>query len=134
MNAWIMGVNNEVSYKRLMCCMSRKNFSIESLWTYSCEVEPILNKFLLFSVSDAIHELEVIMAKHLLIGYQNNHSNTDLMHASNDLCVQWKDIQASANMFWNCWLKHYLPIPAIKSGQRQGSHSPGKSWKVLEFE
>lgn len=87
MDGWIRGVNNEVSYKRMIYCISKTNFQ-QLVFTNICKVESILNQKL---------------------SQPNNDSSTDFLHVSNDLWVQWKDIQASANVLWNCWLNHYLP-------------------------
>ena len=49
-----------------------KIFTDETLQTYICEVESILNKLPLTPISNNIHDFEAIIPNHLLIGYQNN--------------------------------------------------------------
>ena len=45
-------------------------FTDETLQTYLCEVESILNKRPLTPISDDIHDFEAITPNYLLIGYQ----------------------------------------------------------------
>ena len=97
------------SIKRALWAVSSERvFTDESLRTYQCEVESILNKHPLTSVSDDINDFEAVTPDHLLIGYQNEANAINSLCHKNNLKVQWKNIQ-SANMFWKCWLNHYLP-------------------------
>ena len=99
------------SVKRaLRAISSERVFTDESLRTYLCEVESILNKRPLTPVSDDINDFEAITPDHLLIGYQNEANAIDPLRHKNNSKVQWKNVQSSANMFWKCWLNHYLPI------------------------
>ena len=95
--------------RALRAISSERVFTVESLRTYLCEVESILNKRPLTPVSDDINDFEAITPDHLLIGYQNEANAIDPFRRKNNLKVQWKNVQSSASMFWKCWLNHYLP-------------------------
>ena len=85
-----------------------KIFTDETLQTYLCEVESILNKRPLTPISDDI--FEVITRNHLLIGYKNNENSfANLTNYTKGLHNHCKTVESCANMFWNCWRNYYLP-------------------------
>ena len=85
-------------------------FTDETLQTYLCQVEYILNKCPLTPISDDIHDFEAIMPNHLLIGYQNDENSfSNPTHYIKDLQNHCKTVHSCVNMFWNYWRNYYLP-------------------------
>ena len=85
-------------------------FTDETLQTYQCEVESILNKRPQTPISDDIHDFEPITPNHLLIGYQNDENSfANPTHYIKGLQNHCKTVQSCANMFWNCLRNYYLP-------------------------
>ena len=64
------------SVKRALRAISTDRiFTDETLQTYLCEVESILNKLPLTPISNDVHDFEAITPNHLLIGYQNDENS-----------------------------------------------------------
>ena len=103
------------SVKRALHAISTDRISTdETLQTYLCEVESILNKLPVTPISNDIHDFEAITPNHLLIGYQNDENSfPDLMQYIIGLQNHCKTVQSCANMFWNCWRNYYLPTLTI---------------------
>ena len=99
------------SVKRALRAISTDRiFTDETLQTYLCEVESILNKRPLTPISDDIHDFEAITPNHLLKGYQNNQNSfANPTHYIKGLQNHCKTVQSCANMFWTCWRNYYLP-------------------------
>ena len=99
------------SVKRALRAISTDRiFTDETLQTYLCEVESILNKRPLTPISDDIHDFEAITPNHLLIGYQNDENSfANPTHYIKGLQNHCKTVQSCTSMFWNCWRNYYLP-------------------------
>ena len=77
------------SVKRaLRAISSERVFTDESLRTYLCEVESVLNKRLLTPVSDDINDFEAIISDPLLKGNQNEANAINPLRHKNNLKVQ----------------------------------------------
>ena len=99
------------SMKRALRAISTgRIFTEETLRTYLCEVESILNKHPLTPIRDNIHVFEAMTPKHLLIGYQNDENSfANPTHYIKGLQNHHKTVQSCANMFWKCWRNYDLP-------------------------
>lgn len=61
------------SVKSDVCTISTNRiFTDQTLQTYLCQVESILNKLPPTPISDDIHDFKAITPNHLLIGHQND--------------------------------------------------------------
>ena len=99
------------SMKRALRAISTgRIFTEETLRTYLCEVESILNKRPLTPIRDNIHVFEAMTPNHLLIGYQNDENSfANPTHYIKGLQNHHKTVQSCANMFWKCWRNYDLP-------------------------
>ena len=76
-------------------------FTEESLQTFLCEVEAILNGRAITSISDDTSDLKPLIPNHLLIATSS--SNVSSGHFSEEeinLRRKWRSVQAATKMFW----------------------------------
>ena len=74
------------------------------------EVEAIVNSCTLTSVSDDINDYRAISPNHFVIGRNSpNLPPINCKEININLCSKWKSVQATTNMFWERWIKEYLP-------------------------
>ena len=104
------------SVKKALKTITRDRlFTEESLHTFLCEVESIVNQRPLTPSSDDIRDYEALTPNHVLIG---NHSQSfspgHFIDDEIDYKRKWRSVQAAANMFWNRWIKEYLPTLQIR--------------------
>ena len=102
-------------------------FTDESLETFLCEVESVLNGRPLTAISDDISDFEPLTPNHLLIGEVSpNQSPGNFREHEVSLRRKWRSVQAATEMFWRRWLREYLPILTI----RRKWNSESRNFKV----
>ena len=111
----------------LKAIVKDRTFTDESLQTFLCEVESILNGRPLTSISDDISDFEPLTPNHLLIGEPStNQSPGNFGEHEVSLRKKWRSVQAATEMFWRRWVHEYLPILTI----RQKWNSKSRNFKV----
>ena len=99
----------------LKAIITDRIFTEESLRTFLCEVESILNSRPITPISDDISDFEALTPNHLLIGQlSHNLPPVDVNDDAINLRSKWRSIQAAANMFWRRWVREYLPTLSIR--------------------
>ena len=85
--------------------------TVETLKSFICEVECIVNNCPLLPTSDNINDYDVLAPNNFLLGYKSCDVNIgDGMQIGQiDYCQKQKQVQNIANMYWNRWLKEYIP-------------------------
>ena len=102
-------------------------FTDESLQTFLCEVESVLNGRPLTAISDDISDFEPLTPNHLLIGEVSpNQSPGNFREHEVSLRRKWRSVQAATEMFWRRWVREYLPILTI----RRKWNSKSRNFKV----
>ena len=102
-------------------------FTDESLQTFLCEVESILNGRPLTAISDDISDFEPLTPNYLLIGEAStNQSPGNFGEHEVSLRRKWRSVQAVTEMFWRRWVREYLPILTI----RRKWNSKSRNFKV----
>ena len=82
----------------------------ESLQTFFCEVEAIMNSRPLTLVSPDIEDLDVLTPNHLLLMRQGPSAPSGLFEkADNYSRRRWRHVQYLADTFWRRWIREYLP-------------------------
>ena len=95
-------------------------FTKDCLHTFLFEVESILNRILLTTISDNITDIETLTPNHLLIGSaSSNFSPGNFDSDEINLRKKWSLVQAAPDMFWKCWVREYLPLLLILKKQSQ---------------
>ena len=95
-------------------------FTKDCLHTFLFEVESILNRILLTTISDNITDIEPLTPNHLLIGSaSSNFSPGNFDSDEINLRKKWCLVQAAPDMFWKCWVREYLPLLLILKKQSQ---------------
>ena len=85
-------------------------FTEETLYTFLCEIEFIVNQRRLTATSDDIRDYDVLTPNHFIIGETNANLTTGQFDNSQiNYRKKWKNVQAATNMQWNRWRKEYLP-------------------------
>ena len=83
----------------------------ESLSTFFCEVENIINSRPLTIVSDDPNDLVPFTPNHLLQQKQPTSLPPGIFYPSDNYSrKQWRQIQYLTNIFWSRWMKEYLPL------------------------
>ena len=86
-------------------------FTEDTLHTFICEVESILNNQPITPSSDDINDYKALTANHILLGHSlSNHAPGAFRDNKINYRKKWCAVQATTNMFWSCWLKEYLPM------------------------
>ena len=76
-------------------------FTDESLQTFLCEVESVLNGRPLTAISDDISDFESLIPNHLLIGEAStNQSPGNFREHEVSFRRKWRSVQAATVMFW----------------------------------
>ena len=96
------------SVRKVLCAQLRERaVNEDTLHTYLCEVEKIINDRPLTKLSDDPRDMNSITPNHiLLIG--RNPSRSMVCSGNVDLRVRWKLVQSLADEFWARWRKEYL--------------------------
>ena len=115
----------------------------EGLHTLMCEIESILNGRPITKCSDQPGDLEALTPNHLLLMKSKPNLPQGVFTKNDNYCRRrWKQIQYMANLFWNRWVKEYLPLLQerqkwndIKRNMKVGdivlivdSNAPRNSW------
>ncbi|KAL2098438.1 hypothetical protein ACEWY4_007645 [Coilia grayii] len=97
--------------KQILMSISREQtLDDESLHTFICEVEAILNSRPLTTASDSPSDLEPLTPNHLLLLKGQPVLPRGLFQKS-DLYTRkrWKQVQYLSDLFWKRWVREYLP-------------------------
>ena len=87
----------------------------DSLVTFLAEVENTLNSHPLTSLSDDSNDLSVLTPNHFLLGRQPLYfSPATIKDEHVNSRTRWKAVQALSKMFWNRFVKEYLPALQIR--------------------
>ena len=88
----------------------------ESLHTFMCEVEFIVNSTPLTKSSDDPNDLEALMPNHLLL-MKSNSTLPPCVFRKSDLYSRkrWHQVQYLADLFWARWIKEFFTRFAIAS-------------------
>ena len=99
------------SVKRSLKVITRDRvFTEESLYTFLCEVESVINNRPLTPTSDSISDFEALTPNHFLLGTKvTNYSLGSFNPREINYGKKWRAVQAALNMFWTRWLREYLP-------------------------
>ena len=85
-------------------------FTKETLHTFVCELESILNNRPITLSSDDINNYEALNPNYILLGHSlSNHAPGVFRDNEINYREKWRAVQATTNMFWSRWLKEYLP-------------------------
>ena len=87
----------------------------ESLRTFLIDVEFTLNSSLLLPLSDDINDLDALTPIHFLTGTRPLYFNPNIKCKKIDSQFRWKAVQALSKMFWDCFVKEYLPSLQIRA-------------------
>ena len=85
-------------------------FTDDSLTTFLCKVESVINQRPLTPTSDSIDGFDAIIPYHFLLGSPlpnlppGNFNQSDMKYRA-----KWKNLQSATNMFWHRSIKEYLP-------------------------
>ena len=89
----------------------------EGLATLMCEVEAILNGRPLTKVSSDLIDAKAITPNHLLLLRSESELPPGLFRKEDNYCQnRWKQVQYLADIFWERWVKEYLPT--LQVGQK----------------
>ena len=99
------------SVKRSLKFITRdRAFREESLYTFLCEVESIINNRPLTPTSDSISDFEALTPNHFFLGTKvTNYALGPLNPREINYRKKWRAVQAALNIFWTRWLGEYLP-------------------------
>ena len=94
----------------LLALTRQQTLDDESLHTFMCEVEAIINSRPLTSLSDSPNDLEPLTPNHLLLLKGQTLLPPGLFQKS-DLYSRrrWRQIQYLSDIFWKRWVREYLP-------------------------
>ena len=94
------------SLKRALRVIIRDQaFTKDSLTTFLCEVESLINQLPLTPTSDSIDDFDAITPYHFLLGSPSpnlppgNFNQSDMKYGA-----KWKNIQSATNIFWHRWI------------------------------
>ena len=90
-------------------------FTEESLYTFLCEMESLLNSRLLTNTSNDPNGHSALTPNHILHWKESNSFSPDnFVDDEINLRKKWRAVQAAGNMFWRRWMKEYLPSLTIR--------------------
>ena len=97
--------------KILNSVIRQQTLDDESLTTFMCEVENIINSRPLTAVSNDVKDLQPLMPN-MLLCLKEEQSLPPGTKDSFDVysSKRWRRVQYLANLFWKRWVKKYLPI------------------------
>ena len=110
---WMGGVWESLvkSVKRALRVITRdRAFTEDSLTTFLCEVESVINQRPITPTSDSIDDFDAIEPYHFLLGPPSpnlppgNSNQLDMKYRA-----KWKNLESATNMFWHRWIKKCLP-------------------------
>ena len=82
----------------------------EILKAFLVEVGSTLNSWPLTSLSNNYNDLQVLTPNHFLTGKTTKHfSSNEFPQGNINSRKRWKSVQVLDNMFWNRFIKAYLP-------------------------
>ena len=87
----------------------------ESLRTFLINVEFILDSHPLLPLSNDVNDLDELTCNRFLIGTQPLHFNPRIKCKKVDSQIRGKAVQALSKMFWDCFVKEYLPSLQIQA-------------------
>ena len=96
--------------KALKTIVADRVFAEESLLTFLCEVESMVNSRPLTPVSEDSNDMEALTPNHFLINRRNDNTSPGVFN-DNELGMRrkWRSVQAATQMFWGRFIKEYLP-------------------------
>ena len=96
--------------KILLAVCREQRLTDESLHTFMCEVEFIINSRPLTKSSDDPNDLEALTPNHLLL-MKSNSTLPPGVFCKSDVYSRkrWRQVQYLADLFWTRWIKEFLP-------------------------
>ena len=86
-------------------------FTDESLQTFLCEVESVLNRRPLTSISNDMSDFEPLTPNHMLIGEPSpNQSPGHFKEHEVSLRRNWRSVEAVTEMFLRRWVREYIEM------------------------
>ena len=105
----------KLTKKSLKIALNEKRVTEETLSTLLTEVESILNNRPLTTSSDDVNDLQPLTPNHILIGRSSqNNQFVNVSEKDVNCRVRWRAVQAMSTMFWNRWIKEYLPLLTVR--------------------
>ena len=110
---WIEGIWESLvkSVKQVLKIITRdRAFTEDSLSTFLCKVESVINQCPLTPTSDRIDGFDAITPYHFLLGSPlpnlapGNFDQSDMKYRA-----KWKNLQSATSTFWHISIKEYLP-------------------------
>ena len=95
--------------KVMIAILKDTRLTDDSLVTLFCEVEAMVNSRPITKVSDSIHDTAALTPNHLLLLREGPPSPPGKFTSNDMYRRRWRHIQHLANLFWQKWLREYLP-------------------------
>ena len=105
----------KLTKKCITIVLRDRTLSEETLQTFLTEVESILNCRPLTHISNDTEDLDPLTPNHFLIGRPSPNINilgSPDVYINNR--VKWKSLQAVTNMFWNRFIREYIPTLTVR--------------------
>lgn len=100
------------SVRRIMNSVLREQtLDDEGINTLMCEIESTMNERPITKNSDRPNDLEALTPNHLLLLKGNPSLPPGVFNKADNYCRRrWRQVQYMANLFWQRWVREYLPL------------------------